>query len=216
VSLLDRLAPRKSEPGPGSPRPSSPGDSDPVFGTKALPKFLSTLTSRASPVLLDLGPVVGSNVSFFGEQLGCKIFVEDIFAEAERHAREGMLDKLPQFLSTRLPQADGEIDGIICWDLIDYLDRPAAQALAAQLTRVLRPDGALLGFFGSAPPQGAQYTKFIIVDDVTLKYRSYPATRGRQAVLQNRDISRLFEGLRVSESILLKNNLREVLFRKPA
>ena len=61
---------------------------DPVFATKALRKFLSCLTSRESPVLLDLGPVVGSNVSFFGEQLGCKIFVEDIFADLDRHVRE--------------------------------------------------------------------------------------------------------------------------------
>ncbi|HMB79664.1 MAG TPA: hypothetical protein VKI43_06340, partial [Vicinamibacterales bacterium] len=103
-----------------------------------------------------------------------------------------------------------------CWDLIDYLDRPAAQALATQLTRVLRPDGALLGFFGTAAPQDARYTKFIIVDDVNLKHRSYAATRGRQAILLNRDIIKLFSGLRVSDSFLLKNNLREILFRKPA
>ncbi len=31
-----------------------------------------------------------------------------------------------------------------------------------------------------------------------------------------RDIIRLFHGLRVSDSFLLQNNLREILFRKPA
>ena len=216
MGLLDRLAPRKTEPDVRPQGPvSSPAD-DPIFATKALHKFLQTLTSRELPVLLDLGPVVGSNVSYFGEQLGCKIFVEDIFADVDRHVRDGKLDQLPEFLRKRFPQADGEVDGILCWDLIDYLDRPAAQELANQLTRVLRPDGALLGFFGSAPPQDPRYTKFIIVDDVTLKYRSYPATRGRQAILLNRDIIRLFSGLRVSDSFLLKNNLREILFRKPA
>ena len=81
---------------------------------------------------------------------------------------------------------------------------------------MLRPEGALLGFFGSAQPQDARYTKFVIVDEVNLKHRSYPATRGRQAILLNRDIIRLFSGLRVSDSFLLKNNLREILFRKPA
>jgi hypothetical protein len=35
-------------------------------------------------------------------------------------------------------------------------------------------------------------------------------------VLANRDIIRLFGSLRVSDSFLLKNNLREILFRKPA
>jgi len=51
---------------------------------------------------------------------------------------------------------------------------------------------------------------------VNLKHRSYPATRGRQAILLNRDIIRLFPGLRVSDSFLMKNNVREILFRKPA
>src|SRR3982074_395826 len=216
MGLLDRLAPRKSD---SDVRPQGPGSGTVdahVFATKALHKFLQTLPSRELPVLLDLGPVVGSNVSYFGEQLGCKIFVEDIFADLDRHVREGKLDQLPEFLRKRFPQAEGEVDGILCWDLIDYLDRPAAQELATQLTRVLRPDGAPLGFFGSAASQESRYTKFIIVDDVNLRHRSYAAARGRQTTLLNRDIIRLFSGLRVSDSFLLKNNLREILFRKPA
>jgi hypothetical protein len=106
------------------------------------------------------------------------------------------------------------VDGVLCWDFIDYLDRPSANVLAGELTRVLRPDGALLGFFGTAQPRDARYTKFIIGDDDTLKHRPYPAVRGRQAILLNRDIIRLFPGLRVSDSFLLQNNLREILFRK--
>jgi hypothetical protein len=212
VGLLDRLATRKTE---SEPDTVPAGFEEPVFATKALRKFLTTLTSRESPVLLDLGPVVGSNVSFFGEQLGCKIFVEDIFADLDRHIREGKLETFPAFLAKRLPQADGGVDGILCWDLIDYMDKASAQALADQLTRVLRPDGALLAFFGTAQPRDSRYTKYIIVDEVNLKYRSYAAARGRQAILQNRDIIRLFSGLRVSDSFLLQNNLREILFRKP-
>ena len=215
MGLLDRLAPRKNEPDARlSSAPAPAGD--PVFATKALHKFLTCLTSRESPVLIDLGPVVGSNVTFFGERLGCKIFVEDIFAGLDRHSRDGTLDKLPEFLKHRFPQPSGSVDGILCWDLIDYLDRPAARELASELTRVLRPAGVLLGFFGTAQPREARYTKFIIVDAVNLKHRPYPSARGRQAILLNRDIIRLFSGLRVSDSFLLQNNLREILFRKPA
>ncbi len=215
MGLLDRLAPRRNEPEDRLGRPSAAAD-DPVFATKALRKFLASLTARESPVLLDLGPVVGSNVSFFGEQLGCKIFVEDIFADVDRHVREGRVDVLPTFLKKRFPQNSGTVDGILCWDLVDYLDKPAAQELAGELTRLLRPDGALLGFFGTAQQRDALYTKFVIVDEVNLKHRSYSAARGRQTVLLNRDIIRLFAGLRVSDSFLLQNNLREILFRKPA
>src|SRR4051812_34724565 len=216
MGLLDRLAPRKNEPDdrPNGP-PSGPAD-DPLFATKALPKFLQTLTARESPVLLDLGPVVGSNVSFFGEQLGCKIFVEDIFADLDRHAKGDKLDTLPAFLQTRFPQAEGSVDGILCWDLIDFMDRASSQVLAAQLTRVLRPDGALLAFFRAVavPHEPPQYTKYVVADETNLKHRPYPAARARQTVLLNRDVIRLFPGLRVSDSFLLQNNLREVLFRK--
>jgi hypothetical protein len=214
VGLLDRLAPRRSD----ADAPDAPAGPDLVFATKALRKFLTALTARESPVLLDLGPVVGSNVSFFGEQLGCKIFVEDIYADLDRHVREDRLADLPAFLEKRFPQETGSVDGILCWDLIDYMDRASGQALATQLVRVLRPEGALLGFFGTAQPrQGSNtYTKYIVVDEANLKYRPYAAARGRQAALLNRDIIKMFEGLRVSDSFLLQNNLRENLFRKPA
>ena len=214
MGLLDRIAQRKVE--HGSATVVASAVADPVFATKVLRKFLTCLTSREAPVLLDLGPVVGSNVSFFGEQLGCKIFVEDIFADLDRHVRDAKLDALPAFLKTRFPQPEGSVDGILFWDMIDYMDRPAALEIANQLTRVLRPDGALLGFFGTAPARDTRYTKYIIVDEVTLKHRPYPAARGRQAILLNRDIIRLFHGLRVSDSFLLQNNQREILFRKPA
>jgi len=49
-----------------------------------------------------------------------------------------------------------------------------------------------------------------------LKCRPYAAARERQSALVNREIIRLFERLRVSDSFLLQNNLREILFRKPA
>ena len=214
MGLLDRIAPRKNETEVPAAAPASVGE--PLFATKALRKFLINLTSHESPVLLDLGPVVGGNVTFFGEQLGCKIFVEDIFADLDRHVRAGTLDALPAFLKARFPQADGSVDGILCWDIIDYMDRAAALALANELTRVLRPEGALLGFFGTAQARDSRYTKYVIVDEVNLKHRPYPASRGRQAILLNRDIIRLFHGLRVSDSFLLQNNLREILFRKPA
>lgn len=219
MGLLDRLASRRPEPDPQpghAPAPQSAATSDaPVFATKALRKFLGTLSQRESPTLLDLAPVVGGNLNFFGDHLGCKILIEDIYSDVDRHVREGTLDKLPAFLAQRFRHADASVDGILCWDLMDYLDKAAAQALADQLTRILRPDGALLAFFGTAQPRDAFYTRYIVVDDVQLRYRPYPAARGRQAILANRDIIRLFPDLRVSDSFLLQNNLREILFRKP-
>lgn len=195
-------------------RPAAP-PVEPLFPSKALKKFLAVLRQREDPVIVDVGAVVGSNISFLGEPGGCKIHVEDLYEDLDRHTRKSALDAFPAFLGTRLKYADGSVDGVLCWDLFDYLDPASATVLASILTRALRVEGALLGFFGTATSRDPRYVKYVIVDEGNLKYRPYPAARGRLRVLQNRDIIKLFGGLRVSDSFLLKTNLREILFRKP-
>jgi hypothetical protein len=195
---------------------STTSSSEPAYPTKSLSKFLKLLQARDAPALLDLGPVVGSNVTFFGEQLACRIRVEDVATDIDRHVKEDKIAELPKFFETRFPQPTESVDGILCWDTMDFLDRPAAYALATALTRLLRPDGALLGFFSTAEGRGQFYTKYVVVDDANLRYRTYPAARARQRSLLNRDIIKLFDGLRVTDSFLMKNNVREILFRKPA
>ena len=214
MDLRSLFGRRPSESQGGGDAPVSADD--PTYPTKALGKFLKLLQSRENPALIDLGPVVGTNVTFFGEQLGCRIRVEDISTDIERSFKEGKLEELPGFLKTRFKQEPESVDGILCWDVFDFLDRPSAQALADTLTKLLRPDGALLGFFSTSEGRPQVYTKFMVIDDKTLRYRTYPASRPRQKVLQNRDLNKMFEGLRVAESFLMKNSVREILFRKPA
>lgn len=213
MALSDLFSRRRKDDGDSS---DAGGDNLPPVPTKALSKFLVSLSAREQPLLLDLGPVVGQNVTFFGEQLGCKIFVEDVAADIERHAREGKLDALPTFFATRFPRPDATFDGILCWDAFDYLDKASGQALASQLARLLKPDGVLLAIFNASEPKPgpATYTKNIVVDPTTVRQRPYPATRGRLKPILNRDIIRMFEPLRVTEQFLLKTNVREVLFRK--
>jgi hypothetical protein len=182
--------------------------------SKALPKFVGALAGRESPVLVDFGPVIGPNVAFFGEQLGCKLFIEDVAADINRHTRAGTRDALPEILSKRFPKGDATVDGVLCWDIFDFLDRNAAQALAKEVVRVLRPGGAVMGFFGNAAIEHATFTKFEIVEEAIIRHRPQAGTGGPKFVLQNRDIIRMFDGLLVSDSFLLKSNTREILLRK--
>jgi SAM-dependent methyltransferase len=211
VALSDLFSRRRKE-------QADPDAGDaPTHPTKVLARFVANLSARPQPVLLDLGPVVGANVSFFGEQLGCKIIVEHLSKDIDRHVRDGKLDDLPASLSKRFPQESESIDGILCWDVFDYLDKNSARRLAEQLTRVLKPDGVLLAFFSTAQPQPGtrpEYTRHVVVSPTSLQHRVYPAARGRQRPLPNRDIQLMFEPLRIAEQFLLKTNLREVLFRK--
>ena len=214
VALSDLFSRRRKE----HTEPEAGASDAPVHPTKVLARFIAGLSARSQPVLLDLGPVVGTNVSFFGEELGCKIIVEDLSKDIDRHVRDGIFDQFPVFLGKRFGQAPASIDGILCWDLFDYLDKPSAKALGEQLTRLLRPDGVLLAFFSTAEPQPGlkpEYTRHVVVDKNSLQHRAYTAARGKQRPLPNRDIQRVFEPLRIVEQFLLKNNRREVLLRKP-
>ena len=185
-----------------------------VYASKTLASFLSLLFARPAAEVVDLGPVIGSNVTFIGDRVDCKIHVEDLYTDIDRHLRQGTLDQLSEFLSGRFPLPDASIDAVLGWDIFDYLAPPAASALAGELVRILRPGGALLGFFGPRACDDPRYTKYFIEDDSHLRSRSYPSACGQRWVLQNRDICIMFAGLELCDSVLLKSGVREILFRK--
>jgi hypothetical protein len=207
--------------GRGAQKPD-PADIAPPKGgeaavpSKGFPKFLAAVGSQPEPsVVIDFGPVIGGNVGFLGERLGCKLFIEDLVTELDRHKKAGSIAEMPAALQARLGQReDSSVDGILCWDLFDFLDKGSAQALAKQIVRLLRPGGAVVGFFCTAAAERAPFTKFEIVDDHTLRHRHHPGTGGPKFPLANRDIIRMFEGLTVADSFLLKNSTREILLRK--
>jgi hypothetical protein len=194
---------------------SSASGNEPVIGSKAFPKFLSILTTRPSPVLLDFGPVIGTNVAFFGERLGCKLFIEDLVSDLDRHTKAGTLDALPAVFEKRFRHADASVDGILCWDLFDFLDKKAAESLARQVIRMVRPGGAVMGLFATAAKSDhTSFTKYEIVDDASFRHRQHAGVGGIKRAIQNRDIIRMFEGLTVADSFLLKSNIREMLLRR--
>ena len=188
---------------------------EPAVPSKAFPKFVATIAQKEAPVLLDFGPVIGSNVAFCGERLGCKLFIEDFLADVDRQLR-GEKSDLAATVPKRFTHADSSIDGILLWDLFDFLDKATAQALALEIVRMLRPGGAVMGFFCTTAVERAPFTKYEIVDDQTLRHRYHPGVGGKKQSLQNRDIIRMFEGLTVADSFLLKSNTREILLRKKA
>jgi len=199
-----------------APRQVTAASAEPLSRSTTLARFLTLLCARPAAEVVDLGPVVGTNITFLGDRIGCKIHVADLYADLDRHAGQDALDQVAAFLGSRFPQRDESIDAILCWDVFDYLDAAAAGVLAGESMRMLKPEGVLLAFFGGDGPSDLRYTRYCIVDDAHIRPTFYPAACPRRRVLQNRDIANLFPGLTVLESILLKSGVREVLFQKPA
>jgi hypothetical protein len=217
VSRLGRQMPRTDDERSrvvAEPRTVAAVSAETMYACKTLPRFLSLLFARPAAVVVDLGPVIGQNITFLGERVGCKIHVEDLYADIDRHVQHDKLDQLPEFLGGRFSLPDGSVDAVLGWDIFDYLAPMAATALAGELMRILRPGGVFLGFFGARASDDPHYTKYFIEDEAHLRYRFYPSACSRRWVLQNRDINIMFAGLEICETVLLKSGVREILFRK--
>jgi hypothetical protein len=187
-----------------------------LSASRALPKLLVALQTHESPILLDLGPVVGANVSFFGERLSCKLLIEDLRVDIAAAIREGRGEELPAVLAGRIhDNVPQPVHGILCWDLFDCLDRNSARTLATSLCGVLRPQGVLHGLFGTRASTGDDSrTKFIVESETALRCRREPAEPLPRYALQTGEINRMFPSLSTIESVLLQTHTREVLFRK--
>lgn len=187
-----------------------------LSASRALPKLLSALANQSSPVLLDLGPVVGSNVTFFGERLSCKMLIEDLRVDVATAVREGRTEELPTILTARITNTVPEpVHGVLCWDVFDLLDRASARAVAVSLCGLLRPQGVLHGLFGTKVAGEDDRTRYIVESDTALRCRREPSDPLPRYAMQTGEINRLFAGLSTVESVLLVNHTREVLFRKP-
>ncbi|HXT69905.1 MAG TPA: hypothetical protein VN700_09125 [Vicinamibacterales bacterium] len=191
------------------PAPERPLET--TVATVVLQRFLTALAPRQAPVLLDLGPAVGANVSFLGEQLACKLLIGDLFHEVRDAGGDGVRTSLVARLERTVT---GQIDAVLCWDAFDYLDRPTAQAVAEFLAARLRPGGVVHGYFATAPGTVDQYTRYVIQSPTSLQCRHESIAPRKRCVLSTRDLAAMFTGAKVMESVLLKSQRREILLRK--
>jgi len=143
----------------------------------ALDKFLQAMAESPAPAVVDLGPVIGSNVDFLGAHLGCKLYLEDLYADLDHPFARADGGGLEAMLSVKLRQARGSVDGILAWDVFDYLSRGEAEAVAARLTSMLRPGGLMLALFTTEPRHEAAPRRYVIVDADHLRHRPAPGAR---------------------------------------
>lgn len=195
-----------------------PAVAERLVPTRAIGILLDVLRSRHSPVLLDLGRVVGGNVALLTAELECKLVVADLFADLGSRAAGGERseEEIEAWLTARVGQAAGSVDGVLCWDLLEHLTVPEARLLASRITAMLRPHGVLvLGFSGEWRSESG-YATYEIVDRETLRRQFHPSPSRQARVLTSREVLDAFDGLAVVDTFLLASRAYEMLFRKPS
>ena len=200
-----------------------------VFATRGLAKFAAALAGLKAPTVVDLGAAVGANVTFLGELFGCKLHVEDVLsaadiwwppppngdAEEDSDAKGAEEREAALEAARHLGHQSGSVDGVLCWDVFDYLQAEAAAALGREVTRVLKPGGVTFVCHGPRDREVQGPVQYEILDEMTLRYRTVEVARPPRSVRESREMTRLFAGLSIDSSFLLKSRMRELVLRKP-
>ena len=189
------------------------------YQTSVLKDFIAAVTRKENPVVLDLGPVVGSNIEFF-LNLGIKVYMEDFLAAYANPKYSILVDEKTtlneqQFFSENFDYADQFFDGLICWDFLSYLEPKFARVFVERISAKMKADSLVLGFFRTQKSAGpTPLHKYRIGSESFLEYIPLDRMMEVKKVYQTRDVTQLFTEFNSQKFYLLKHQVLEVLLRK--
>jgi hypothetical protein len=212
-----------SRPGPVAATTASPNSRV----SNGLKEFMWMLSDAGHGRILDLGAVFQSTIMFFIEK-GFRLSTEDLLrawkefltAEEEnlRRARTDESGKVSQgmlagkFLDSALQYPEENFNGVLIWDLFDYLDAELVPRVMDKVYAMVKPGGAVLASFHSRAPE--RFHRYKVIDSQTLEVIPSPTITVHARVFQNREILDIFGKFRTSKTFVGRDQIRETLFLK--
>src|SRR5438045_750715 len=138
----------------GRPRPLNGKASVETRPSRGLEEFFSYIRDQSGLTILDLGGATQKNVSFITE-LGHRLYSEDFLAilnetfGANETVDQSNPGRIEYFLKQALDYPDGHFDGVLVWDVLEYLTPALLNAEIERLQKVVRPKSYMLAFFHS-------------------------------------------------------------------
>jgi len=124
-------------------------------------------------------------------------------------------DPLRCGLPTSFPFPDESFDAVVAWDIYNYYDPDSARVVAAETRRILKPGGLVLSYFHARRLDVKESPgRYRILDEKRVACDPLSGRLLWRHVYQNRDIEKMFTGLRIVELYFLKTSMREILMEK--
>jgi len=184
-----------------------------------LDQFCSSLEERPGLSILDLAGANQDTVSFV-TNYGHKLYSDDFlmqmdqcFGDGDFYENQSNPLKVAKFLDSALNFPDGNFDGALVWDRLQFLTAPVLEAVAERLSKMLRPGSTLLALFHAEEKSDIQTYSYRIKDRRTILM----APRGRRSPAQffnNRSLEKLFQNFDSVKFFLTRDHLREVIVRR--
>jgi SAM-dependent methyltransferase len=185
--------------------------------SRGLEEFFAQIRDQTGLTILDLGGATQKNISFITE-LGHRLYSEDFLAILHETFGPNESDqtnagRIDYFLQQTLDYPEGQFDGVLIWDVLEYLSPVLLNAVIERLHKVVRPKGYLLAFFHSDDKlQGVPCYTFRIAEMNSLEV-SQQGMRKPAQLFNNRSLEKLFGRFDSVKFFLTRERLREVIIR---
>ena len=221
---------RGGQAGGGPPAPSGGGKTpfhtrgspaEPARSTRnsrGLEEFFTQIRDTSGLTILDLGGATQKNVSFITD-LGHRLYSEDflrILNEAfgvDDTVDQSNPGRIEYFLKQTLDYPEGHFDGVLVWDVLEYLNPVLLNAVVERLHHIVRPKAYMLAFFHSDDKleDVPSYT-FRIAQLNSLEILQHGMRRPVQ-LHNNRSLEKLFGRFESVKFFLTRERLREVIIK---
>jgi 2-polyprenyl-3-methyl-5-hydroxy-6-metoxy-1,4-benzoquinol methylase len=186
--------------------------------SRGLEEFFNYIRDQSGLTILDLGGATQQNVSFI-TNLGHRLYSEDFLQILnETFGGEGSPDQsnsgqIDYFLRQSLDYPEGHFDGVLIWDVLEYLAPALLTAVVERLHTIVRPKSYMLAFFHSDDKlDSAPFYTFRIQEVNTLQVAQYGSRRPAQ-LFNNRSLEKLFGRYESVKFFLTRERLREVIIK---
>lgn len=185
--------------------------------SRGLQEFFNYIRGQSGLTILDFGAATQQNVSFI-TNLGHRLYSENFLqllkesfsADAGDQSNPGRIEG---FLKQALDYPEGRFDGVLIWDVLEYLSPPLLAAVVERLHKIVRPQSYMLAFFHSDDKQEAvPYYTFRIQDLNTLQVDQHGSRQPVQ-LFNNRSLEKLFSRFGSVKFFLTRERLREVIIK---
>jgi hypothetical protein len=197
------------------------GAMEPVLSSRpsrGLEEFFTQIRDTSGLTLLDLGGASQKNISFITD-LGHRLYTEDFLRMLnEAFGADGTVDqanpgRIEYFLKQTLDYPQGHFDGVLIWDVLEYLNPVLLNAVVERLHFIVRPKAYMLAFFHSDDKlEEVPSYAFRIAHPNSLEILQHGMRRPAQ-LYNNRSLEKLFGRFESVKFFLTRERLREVIVK---
>lgn len=186
--------------------------------SRGLEEFFTHIRDTTGLTILDLGGANQQNVSFI-TGLGHRLYSENFLQLLnETFGGDGPADQsnagqIEYFLKQALDYEEGYFDGVLVWDVLEYLSPALLTAVVERLHKIVRGKGYMLAFFhADTKLETVPYYTFRIQQVKTLELTQRGQRRPTQ-LHNNRSVEKLFGKFESVKFFLTREQLREVIVK---